>query len=213
MRWRRSASTPALPASRAPPSGTARRDSPFRFGQERLGPTLRNPLRGHALGPGSGRETRGRRSDGGVGDGTVCIRERSRYNRGDGSSNAVAFFFCSRADDDSGQDQKENKRGHLGLQVRLQRRINAAPIFPQMRSRPDANQIAARRARPTAASERPENSGHSPCSEGNSARQNQSNNGKWCDTEPTVAVMLCRARKWDGYIPDVHHLASSSPAS
>ena len=71
MRVRSSASTPALLSCRAVPPGTARRDSPFRFGQERLGPTLRNPLRGHALGPGSGREIRCRRPDGGVGDGAV----------------------------------------------------------------------------------------------------------------------------------------------
>ena len=71
MRVRSAASMPAL-SSRAVPPGTARRGSPFRFGQERLGPTLRNPLRGHALGPGSGREIRCRRPDGGVGDGTLC---------------------------------------------------------------------------------------------------------------------------------------------
>ena len=70
MRVRSAASMPAL-SSRAVPPGTARRGSPFRFGQERLGPTLRNPLRGHALGPGSGREIRCRRPDGGVGDGAV----------------------------------------------------------------------------------------------------------------------------------------------
>lgn len=77
MLARNRASTSCLPPSAGrsdpgipemPPSGTARRDSPFRFGQELLGPTPRNSLREHALGPGSDRETQGRQPDGGVGD-------------------------------------------------------------------------------------------------------------------------------------------------
>ncbi len=70
MRVRRSASTSALPCG-GWPAGPARRDSPIRFGLEPPSPTLRNPLRGHALGLGSGREIRCKRSDGGVGGGTV----------------------------------------------------------------------------------------------------------------------------------------------
>ena len=65
----------ALSPSNISPPGTARRDSPFRFGQERTSPTLRNSLRGPVLGPtlglGSDREIEDRRPDGGVGDEAV----------------------------------------------------------------------------------------------------------------------------------------------
>ncbi len=112
MRWRSSASTPALLPSKAPPSGTAKRDSPFRFGLERLGPTLRNPLRGHALGPGSGREIRCRRSDGGVGGGTVCcigtLSQPSRRRQLE--CRRVRFLFYSER-----RFQSRSKREQTGM--------------------------------------------------------------------------------------------------
>lgn len=84
MRARSSSSMPDFPA-RAPPAtlppGTARRVSPSRFGQERSSPTLRNPSRILSLGLGSGRETRGRQPDGGVGDRAVWSTGRSRTIR------------------------------------------------------------------------------------------------------------------------------------
>jgi hypothetical protein len=103
-RWSTSALLSSAPlearrSSRLAP-GTAKRESPFRFGQEPPSPTLLNLLRGLVLrsmpGLGSNREIVDRRPDGGVGDGAVgstgTLSHQTQRQRG---CHRVLFLFYS----------------------------------------------------------------------------------------------------------------------
>ena len=133
-------------------------------------------------------------------------RERSRYNRGDGSSNAVAFVICSSRGVGSGQDQKENICGHLGLLRRAKSRVH----FPQLcacqarqirvardghAALPHAKPLQIQAVSSACREQRPQKSA------------NRAANGA---IRKQVWPSCSAARKWDCYIPYIHHIASSS---
>ena len=125
----------------------------------------------------------------GWGMGPSGPRERSRYNRGDGSSNAVAFVFCSRWNGDSSQDQKGNKRDTLRLQlghsgVGFFHSGELANQRISVGGDPDAAPLGwiCRRFRLLTVHR------------GNRSGKNRPKSNKCCDTEPGVAAMLCRGK-------------------
>ncbi len=91
-------------SSRSAPSGTARRVSPFRLGQEGQSPTPRERELG------SGCEIRRRRADG-MGDGSAwSTGTLSQHLWDNGARGAPMFFLCSKKLRAGGQVQKQNKQ-------------------------------------------------------------------------------------------------------
>ena len=131
---------PAMRGSRAP-SGTARRDSPFRFGQEGQSPTLgKLELE---RGPGSGREIRCRRAVGGMGDGaawsTGTLSQQLSRQRCSGPLRSifVLFSFAPQV-----KPKRETKRDHMFLKLSVARFLAARSRAAARRKRPARKKAA-----------------------------------------------------------------------
>jgi len=193
MRERSSSSMPDFPAAAsvtASPPGTARRVSPSRFGQERLSPTLRNSPRILSLGPGSGRETRGRQPDGGVGDRAVWSTGRSRTIRQRQlQCRRSSFVLIQRYP--LRQDQNENKKPRGKLQQRL---AKCVPAFSTARTAHDSESMRSATGKPHPKKTNAEKSGASEDTQETVRPKNRRDWPLRGVQSVTVAAVLCRKK-------------------